>query len=88
MSSDGAKVYSGSGKVIATLPLNFAVTVFKTFFTAFVQAFCISAFFECFLLRTCVFNNPAGFFLSLFYYFGGVVWRSRSYSYAFGHERC
>ena len=27
VSSDGAKVYSGSGKVIATLPLNFAVTV-------------------------------------------------------------
>ena len=27
VSSDGAKVYSGSGKVIAALPLNFAVTV-------------------------------------------------------------
>ncbi len=27
VSSDGAKVYSGSGKVIATLPINFAVTV-------------------------------------------------------------
>ena len=27
VSSDGAKVYSGSGKVIATLPLNFAETV-------------------------------------------------------------